>query len=132
MYRAEFSDLLMKHMQQGLSFESFAAVVGVHRDTLYEWVKQNPRFSDTLKMGREASLLHWEKVGMMGMHGKIKGFNAAVYIFNLKNRFGWTDNFDFNGRLKTSTTVKTVTQTEVLKAKQAENQARLDAIKQRK
>ena len=36
----------------------------------------------------------WEKAGRKGM--LTKGFNAAVWIFNMKNRCGWTDRADDN------------------------------------
>jgi hypothetical protein len=90
-YKPEYCDQLIKHLESGLSIESFAGVIGVHRSTLYEWAGVHPEFSDTLKRGAEISLLFWERMGLTGMAGKIQGFNAAVYIFNMKNRFKWRD-----------------------------------------
>lgn len=85
--------MLIEHMSSGLSFESFAGVIGVDRDTLYEWVKVNKDFSDAKKKGSSASELKWEKIGLEGLYmgGKDTPFNAAVWIFNMKNRFGWTE-----------------------------------------
>lgn len=77
-------------MKQGFSFESFGAEIGVHRDTLYEWVVKHAAFSDAKKLGTLHSMKHWEHEGMRGMW-KGKAFNAAVWIFNMRNRFGWTD-----------------------------------------
>lgn len=90
-YRKEYCELLVSHMEGGLSFESFAAEVGVIPDTLYEWVKKHPEFSDAKKRGWALSQLFWEKIGIAGATGRIRGFNAASWIFNMKNRFKWRD-----------------------------------------
>lgn len=90
-YRPEYCDQLIGHMKHGLSFESFGAVIGVNRDTLYEWARVHQDFSDAKKRGTDETLLFWEKMGMAGMTGKIKGFNSTVWIFSMKNRFGWRD-----------------------------------------
>lgn len=86
-YKKEYCTLLYNHMKAGLSFESFAGTIGVDRDTLYEWRKTRREFSDAFKKGREASLLFWERLGIHGAAGKIKNFNVAAYIYNMKVRF---------------------------------------------
>lgn len=86
-YKPEYCQALMDHMAEGYSFESFAATIGKHRDTLYEWEKVHPAFSDSKKKGRELGLLEWEKIGKRGITGKIPFFNNASYIFTMKNRF---------------------------------------------
>jgi hypothetical protein len=90
-YREEYCAALFEHMSGGFSFESFAPSVGVHRDTLYEWAKVHPAFSDAKKAGTDASLFYYEKIFKAGIMGKIKNFNAASLIFLMKNRFKWTD-----------------------------------------
>jgi len=93
-YREKFCAALIRHMTTGLSFESFSSVAGVHKDTLYAWTREYPDFSDAKKRAEAASLLYWEKLGIDGVKGKIKGFNAAMWIFNMKNRFKWRDRPD--------------------------------------
>jgi len=90
-YKKEYCKLLEKHLTDGLSFESFGGVVFVNRDTLYEWCKRHKEFSDTKSRFINASRLWWERLGQHGAAGKLPGFNAASWIFNMKNRFGWTD-----------------------------------------
>jgi len=45
-------------------------------------------------------MLAWEKIGLEGTMGGIKGFNATSWSFNMKNRFprDWRDkqNIDFD------------------------------------
>lgn len=90
-YKKEYCDMLKAHMAQGLSYESFAAMLETHRDTLYEWEKVHSDFSDAKKIGKEKMLLLFEKMGVQAMAGKIKGFNASTYIFTMKNKCGWSD-----------------------------------------
>lgn len=98
LYDPQYCEDLIDHMIKGLSFESFAATIWVHRDTLYEWVKVHPEFSDAKKIGMEQARLWWEKKGQEGLFsqseydkdagtGSSKSMNAAVWIFNMKNRF---------------------------------------------
>jgi len=83
-------------MTQGYSKEATAAHLGIVKDTLYAWVKKYPEFSDAIKEGEIHSALWWEKTGMAGMLGKLPGFNATTWIFNMKNRHGWSDKQDIN------------------------------------
>lgn len=83
--------MLIEHMGDGLSFEAFAGVIGKSKETLYQWVKAHPNFADAKKKGDALSLLFWEKMGLTGMAGKIRGFNVAAWIFNMKNRHGYRD-----------------------------------------
>jgi len=83
--------MLIDHMASGLSFEAFAGVIGVNQDTLHEWVKVWPAFSEAKKDGLAKGRIFWEKIGHAGMSGKIKNFNSTVWVFSMKNRFGWRD-----------------------------------------
>ena len=97
-FKKEYCNELVDHMEKGLSFESFAAVINVNRDTLYEWAKVHSEFSDAQKLGQEKSRLFWEQKGIDGLFNESFGegqgsrsLNATVWIFNMKNRFGWRD-----------------------------------------
>ncbi len=94
--------MLIDHMADGLSFESFAGVVGVCEQTLYNWLKEFPEFLESKSKGKPKSRLFWEKVGRDGLHNETikdgdgmtvtKSINATIWIFNMKNRFGWRNN----------------------------------------
>lgn len=90
-YKEEYCELLIKHMAEGLSLEAFAGVVGVNQDTIHEWVKKHPKFSEAKSLGLPLARLFWEKLARGIALGKIQGANAAVAIFCLKNRLGWRD-----------------------------------------
>lgn len=102
-YKVEYCSLLIEHMSQGFSYETFAAKVGVHRGILYDWEKEYPEFHDTKKKAQEISQLWWESAGINGLytiveHGEggeksvvEKKINQAMWIFNMKARFRWKD-----------------------------------------
>ena len=90
-YKKEFCQKLIKHMAEGLSFEAFAGEVGVSLDTIYNWAKEHPEFSEAKKTGTSKCRAFWEKMGRNGAGGKLKGFQGGTWIFNMKNRFSWVD-----------------------------------------
>ena len=93
-YKAEYCQKLVDFMAQGYSKEATAAHLDISKDTLYNWDKKHQAFSDAIREGEIKSRLFWEKTGMAGMLGKLPGFNATTWIFNMKNRHGWADKKD--------------------------------------
>lgn len=102
LYRPEYCQMLIDHMAEGLSFETFAGVVGVDRDTVFHWVHQHPDFSDAKRKAIMKCQLYWEKLGIqisksttatLNEPGKarkqIVKASTGAWIFNMKNRFGW-------------------------------------------
>lgn len=101
-YDEKYCEMLIAHMSSGLSFEAFAGVIGKSKQTLYTWAEKKKAFMDAKKRGFALCQLWWERAGIMAMTGKkqtmpdgtvIDGskFNATIWIFNMKNRFCWSD-----------------------------------------
>ena len=102
-YKPEYCEQLIKHMQDGFSYESFAASIGTHRSTLYNWEKQYPEFLDTKKIAMEMCQFWWEKAGKDGLYSVFgedekgrraeieKCISPSLWIFNMKARFRWKD-----------------------------------------
>ena len=96
--------MLIDHMSQGYSIDSFSAVIKVNKDSLYEWIKVHPEFSDAKSQAFEANRLFWERQGIEGLYAtteydeetgkpiRSKSMNATVWVFNMKNRFKWSNN----------------------------------------
>lgn len=93
-YDPAYCERLIDHMSQGLSFETFGAKIGVSKQTLYTWVKQHPEFLDAKEAATQLCQLFWEEMGISGAIAGSAGINASVWIFNMKNRFGWRDKRD--------------------------------------
>jgi hypothetical protein len=90
-YDPKFCELLMEHMKRGLSFLSFAGTIGICFDTLYEWEKQHPEFSEAKKRGVAMSLAWDEELLNKGSEGKQRGYNAAAHKWKMTNRYKWSD-----------------------------------------
>jgi hypothetical protein len=103
-YDTKYDQMLIDHMSEGLSFESFAGVIGMTKDTIYNWLRQYESFADAKKIGTQKSLLFWEKLGRDGIFSISKterigskietnsrALNSSVYRLNMANRFGWKD-----------------------------------------
>jgi hypothetical protein len=63
----------------------FARKIGVNKDTLYEWAKKYPEFSDSLKRANE---LQERLLVVNGLNGV---YNSTFAIFAAKNMIGWRD-----------------------------------------
>lgn len=95
-------DALCKHVSDGFSLKSFPIC---DEETCWSYSERFPEdcpYSEFEDAKREG-LLFWEKIGVAGATGKLEGFNATSWIFNMKNRAGWTDktenrNVDENGK----------------------------------
>lgn len=95
-YRPEYCQMLINEMANGISMEAFAGIISITKKTLYEWFKEYPEFAEAKEIGIEKSRLFWEKLGITNIISESeKGFsrsiNSAVWVFNMKNRFGWRD-----------------------------------------
>lgn len=90
-YDPAFCDLLADHFNEGYSFESFGGVVGVSKQTLYNWCEAHPEFLDAKKTFETSSQLAWEK-RLRSLATSGEG-NATAIIFGLKNRASdsWRD-----------------------------------------
>jgi len=95
-YRTEFCALLVGHMGNGLSFESFAGVIDVWKSTLYEWEKQFPEFSDAKKRGEAKRLLWFEKRGQTLMEKGGGNGSASAWIFAMKAQADWSETLNIN------------------------------------
>lgn len=96
-YKEEYCDLLVKHMSEGLSLESFAGLIGHHKQTIYEWIRDHKSFGDAFGRGKSLSLLYWEKLGRDHIYLPHQGgtFSSSMYTLNMCNRFGWrSGNFE--------------------------------------
>ena len=93
-YKEEYCQLLEDHMSEGFTFESFAGLVSVNFDTIHEWAKVHPSFSDAKKRGRAKQLMSNEQLLKDIAKGKVKNANVTAQIFIMKNCHQWKDRIE--------------------------------------
>ena len=95
-YHPSICDKVINLMKKGYSQEVISAHLGVNVNTFQKWMGKG-EFRMAVEEGKRYSQLWWETQGILAVQGKIKGFNSAVWIFNMKNRFGWRDKQEITG-----------------------------------
>lgn len=109
-YKPEYCEMLKQDMATGMSFEAFAGLIGVHKETLYRWSREHADFSDAKREAFELSRRFWERAcvdnlintsesGYDELGNKVsksKSLNSSAWIFNMKNRFGWRDRVEIS------------------------------------
>ena len=88
---------IVAFMKRGYSKTVIAAQLKINPDTLRRWIKEHKELADAIEEGMMHSQLWWETLGIRGASGKVKGFNASAWVFNMKNRFGWKDKQEISG-----------------------------------
>jgi transposase len=89
-YNKKICDTLPDLFRDGQSVAEVCVELGIAKDTFYNWQKAHKEFSDAIKKGLELSEAWWERLGRRAANGK-QQINPTVWIFNMKNRFGWRD-----------------------------------------
>ena len=88
-FKVDYLKQLSELVAQGYTVTRICAEWGISRDTYYRWMKENPDFAEASEIGDAAREAWFEQVGIAGMTGQIKGFNATVYLGFMNNKFGW-------------------------------------------
>ena len=91
-YRPEMCDTLVALMGEGASITEVSAALDISRETVYDWAKNNPVFSDALQRGLRNSEAWWERTGRTNLEAG--SFRTGLWYANMKNRFGWRDKAD--------------------------------------
>ena len=92
-YKEEYCEQLIDHMSYGKPFKTFGGVVGVSKQTLYDWCERHEDFAEAKDIGKAKSEYFWMDIGLKLALGEIRG-SAVAWIFCMKNLHGWNDNKD--------------------------------------
>ena len=84
-YLPEYCERVIELGKLGKSLTQMACELDVHRDTLYEWARAHPAFSDALTRARQWSQTWWEDKGQAGLD--TSGFNASLWSRSMAARF---------------------------------------------
>ena len=83
LYDPAYCAAIVEHCKDGASITSFAAEIGVCRETITEWGGVHPEFSLAVKRAKSAAAAWYDKTAR-GIAGGANG-NATLCIFGLKN-----------------------------------------------
>ena len=99
-YKDEYAERILLLMSDGLSFEACCGDLNISKDTGYRWAKEHQEFGLAKELGETKGQLFWEKAAISGLwFDKETRFNTTVFIFVMKNRFGWKDKKELSGSL---------------------------------
>lgn len=85
LYDPSYCDRVVELGKEGKSKAQMAADIGVHRETLDEWAKVHPEFSDSITRARNYSQAWWEAEVQRGIWSR--EFNAAAWAKSMSARF---------------------------------------------
>lgn len=85
-YNPDFCEQIVGFGKEGMSKAEMANAFDVTRETLDEWGKAHPNFSDALHRAAQASLAWWEDKARSGIE-KGSAFNAALWAKSMSGRF---------------------------------------------
>lgn len=94
-YSADYPDRVIELMAEGASFVEVAADLGAAIPTFNRWRDsgEHPDFTEACSIGLGLSEAWWQRLGREAADSR-REINAAVWIFNMKNRFRWRDRVD--------------------------------------
>ena len=101
---------LLELMTQGYSQSGAGGLMGVSQQTLSEWTRKYPEFSEAYGLGKLARQAFYEKAGHDGMQGLTKNFNATVWKLVSQSEFGMSERSktEINANVKQTVTIQFV------------------------
>jgi len=75
--------------EQGASDVELRVYLNISPDLWYRFLKEEPKFSETIKRCSEVCEVWWQKQGRLNLRDK--EFSPTLWYMNMKNRFGWAD-----------------------------------------
>ena len=93
-YKKKFCQEFIELSKKGKSLTQIAARFDVHRDTLYEWGRKHPEFSDAMKKGRILMENWYSELGQAALTGQLvngKPVHLGFYVWLTKNICHWSD-----------------------------------------
>jgi hypothetical protein len=90
-YEKKYCDMLIDHMSNGYSFQSFAGEISVTIKTLYNWCDTYPDFLHAMEIGRAKGLNYDEKLLTKGALGTLRGYNFNAHKWKMANMYRWSE-----------------------------------------
>ncbi len=85
-YQARFCRDLVDHLRRGYTFESFGAVAGVSRATLFNWERRHKAFREAHALGGPLSELFYLQMGQKLAPGQLRRVLSEAPMLDKHNR----------------------------------------------
>jgi len=96
-YNKKLCEKALKLFEKGFSIVQVAAEFNVSKDTIFEWAKVHPEFSDSLAKGKAKAEAFWETILQGGASGaNEQPVNQGLLSLIMKCRYHWTETKDIN------------------------------------
>jgi hypothetical protein len=84
-----------RHIENGYSENSFPQAASSDVEKIAAELDlsgdRKTNYKEMLETAKRKGQLFWERIGLQGILEKEKKFNGSVWMFTMKNRFGWKD-----------------------------------------
>lgn len=80
---------LINFYSEGYSDAEVASEMKITVKEYYRQIEENPVFAKLVEFGRTLSLAWWEGQARKNLNNK--QFNTPLWVFNMKNKYGWVD-----------------------------------------
>ena len=84
LYKPEYCQMLIDHMKEGLSIDSFAGLIRVARPSVYEWMEVHPEFSNAKRIGEGLQHMFWESIMRQGALGQLRRLKSEKPVLDEK------------------------------------------------
>lgn len=92
---------LINLYSEGYSDAEVAAEMKITVREYYKQIEDNPVFAKLVEFGRTLSLAWWE--GQARKNLTNKQFNTPLWVFNMKNKYGWTERTEVKSEVESTT-----------------------------
>lgn len=75
--------------EEGAFDPEIARELGITIERFRKMYDEQPAFTEFVDMGRTLAMAYWYSMARLGL--KSKGFNTSVWMFTMKNQYGWAD-----------------------------------------
>ena len=86
-YDPSYCQIAEDYLAEGYSKNTVSAKLDIHKDTLYEWIKVHPEFSDSISKGMARGQQMFETLLLEKTKNKRNNTHENLLMFTLKTRF---------------------------------------------
>lgn len=80
LYKPEYCSLLVNHLKNGGTMESFGSNIPCSAQTVYTWVETHPEFLEAKKEGESMRHAYYENMGKMIASGNLRRLKSEVPV----------------------------------------------------